>query len=700
MIPVATKDILTMKAAPPTKDVSAALPQTASPEMHFSLEFGLRGPTSVARKDRWANAVQQDATGIDNDVEVASNSTAQRIHAFSQAPNSTTDQANDLVHHEWDVFTAKPNSDDTSSQDRAAQIPLVYSFATLSTRTDESDVAIATAAKTHLLSQMPPNDPVQKAFPRSNVEATTPPPNSPASTYSSLPAAGEWPAEGKTTRNNQATEQQNKLETVPPVTQQAGKALTSLDAVQAAEREPQKTPTGDLSDAQASVKGPKSITADRQSATHTPLEAPPTHADSAPSGKDSASGARLEQSVSQNQVLSSVLEPAFQGLSENSLGVTGKRMVAMSEQAPVASLTNSPAAKLSTQASEAAQRTVSLQYDTRSVVAHAATIRTDSNGTNANAPQALGAQLLSAQSAVSTTTQPAPLQAAGPQSSVDPDLAMTSMPVHVSAIGKVASGPMSALILGTQSGPEAVEPSMLEAALSRDVSVVDETRSNARLDRLATSSAQASDSNSQTSAATPQSASAMLYSIPQAALNIAAHIQDDEAGFAPGEDVSFGAAVAAHASTAARSEVTANIGSTVLTVAQSVSRQITAAVVQMADQPVEIALSPEELGKVRLVLHASEHGMVVTVHAERPETLDLMRRNIGLLATDMRDLGYSELSFNFNDHPQHHSGQAGSKATTQGPNRDENRNIDTAVPILSPPKTPNDVTASGLDLRI
>lgn len=68
---------------------------------------------------------------------------------------------------------------------------------------------------------------------------------------------------------------------------------------------------------------------------------------------------------------------------------------------------------------------------------------------------------------------------------------------------------------------------------------------------------------------------------------------------------------------------------------------------------VEIALSPEELGHVRLTIH-SDDGTTATVRlsADRHETLDLMRRHIDLLAQDMRDLGYRELSFSFQDRPQ------------------------------------------------
>ena len=62
---------------------------------------------------------------------------------------------------------------------------------------------------------------------------------------------------------------------------------------------------------------------------------------------------------------------------------------------------------------------------------------------------------------------------------------------------------------------------------------------------------------------------------------------------------------------------------------------------------VELSLSPEELGRVRLRLHPSEAGLSVTITADRPETLDLMRRNIDLLAREFLEIGYQDTQFDF-----------------------------------------------------
>ncbi len=100
---------------------------------------------------------------------------------------------------------------------------------------------------------------------------------------------------------------------------------------------------------------------------------------------------------------------------------------------------------------------------------------------------------------------------------------------------------------------------------------------------------------------------------------------------------------------------------------RNVIQQIAQAAAQISDRPIELRLNPEELGRVRLVLSLGENNAIsVSIQAERPETLDLMRRNIGDLAREFRDLGYDNPEFSF-----------GSGAREQG-GRDE------AAPLRAP----------------
>ncbi|WP_198167846.1 flagellar hook-length control protein FliK [Ketogulonicigenium robustum] len=83
-----------------------------------------------------------------------------------------------------------------------------------------------------------------------------------------------------------------------------------------------------------------------------------------------------------------------------------------------------------------------------------------------------------------------------------------------------------------------------------------------------------------------------------------------------------------------------------------VLNQIEAAVARKGEGVVEIALSPEELGRLRLTLSEGQGGMVMQIQADRPETLDLLRRNLDQLAADLRDLGYGSVDFSFHQQSQ------------------------------------------------
>lgn len=101
------------------------------------------------------------------------------------------------------------------------------------------------------------------------------------------------------------------------------------------------------------------------------------------------------------------------------------------------------------------------------------------------------------------------------------------------------------------------------------------------------------------------------------------------------------------------SHVTGSIQSTPFTaphrmeLPKHVSRQIAEALQHMPVKPVEISLSPEELGRVRLAVSHSEAGILVSVLAERPETIDLMRRHINSLEAAFQEIGYSDIAFSF-----------------------------------------------------
>ncbi|WP_171236108.1 flagellar hook-length control protein FliK [Ruegeria sp. HKCCA6837] len=81
-------------------------------------------------------------------------------------------------------------------------------------------------------------------------------------------------------------------------------------------------------------------------------------------------------------------------------------------------------------------------------------------------------------------------------------------------------------------------------------------------------------------------------------------------------------------------------------IARAIAGQLAASIQGRAGSgAMEIALNPEELGRVSIVLNGRDDGMHMTIATERPETLELMRRHLSVLAEEFQKLGYGELNF-------------------------------------------------------
>lgn len=79
-----------------------------------------------------------------------------------------------------------------------------------------------------------------------------------------------------------------------------------------------------------------------------------------------------------------------------------------------------------------------------------------------------------------------------------------------------------------------------------------------------------------------------------------------------------------------------------------VAVQLAEAFAAKGERNVEVALNPEELGRVKMRVSTSENGIIVVIQTERPETGDLMRRHINELADEFRKMGFENISFEFN----------------------------------------------------
>lgn len=116
--------------------------------------------------------------------------------------------------------------------------------------------------------------------------------------------------------------------------------------------------------------------------------------------------------------------------------------------------------------------------------------------------------------------------------------------------------------------------------------------------------------------------------------------------------------------------------------------------VQNGGQKVDIALRPEELGQVRLSMSFSDAGATVTISAERPETLDLMRRHAEALADALRALGHGSVGFEF-EQQQSQPGQQASGPAGTGPEQ-PGTDSQTEQPTALPPTR----GIGGLDIRL
>ncbi|GEM_PF-1580192 len=130
-------------------------------------------------------------------------------------------------------------------------------------------------------------------------------------------------------------------------------------------------------------------------------------------------------------------------------------------------------------------------------------------------------------------------------------------------------------------------------------------------------------------------------------------------------------------------------------VMRHVAQQLVDVARQMPDRPVELALNPEELGRVRLTFTTTDGGIHVAVMAERGETMDLLRRHIETLAQEFRELGYKDVNFAFSQNGQN-------EAQNDGSDNQDNTESESA-PAQPNPLAPVQLSlepSAGLDLRL
>lgn len=129
-------------------------------------------------------------------------------------------------------------------------------------------------------------------------------------------------------------------------------------------------------------------------------------------------------------------------------------------------------------------------------------------------------------------------------------------------------------------------------------------------------------------------------------------------------------------------------------IAAPVLRQIVEVLHKSPDRPIELVLNPEELGRVRMSMTTTDGGISVAILAERPETLDFLRRHIDLLGQDFKALGYENIAFSFgNGTPAEDHPDTGDAGVTPDGTSDQELPKDHTINLTIGP-------ASGVDIRL
>jgi hypothetical protein len=106
-----------------------------------------------------------------------------------------------------------------------------------------------------------------------------------------------------------------------------------------------------------------------------------------------------------------------------------------------------------------------------------------------------------------------------------------------------------------------------------------------------------------------------------------------------------------------------------------------------------LTLAPAELGQLSLQITTEGDAVSVLFQAERPETLDLLRRHADLLLTDLRQAGIDNATLGF-------GGWGGGRSPGDASPRFQSDQADPASASAAPAAHPRAAKAGGLDLRL
>ncbi|RBI84614.1 hypothetical protein DRV85_11710 [Rhodosalinus halophilus] len=131
--------------------------------------------------------------------------------------------------------------------------------------------------------------------------------------------------------------------------------------------------------------------------------------------------------------------------------------------------------------------------------------------------------------------------------------------------------------------------------------------------------------------------------------------------------------------------------------AARLAQQVAEAAARSPDRVTDIALEPEELGRLRLGIVTGDTSVTVQIQAERPETLDLLRRHLDQLTEEFRRLGYASVAIDIGSDGASSGGRGGedpSSARAVEGATETDLSESNHVRAARPP------AAGGLDLRL
>lgn len=126
--------------------------------------------------------------------------------------------------------------------------------------------------------------------------------------------------------------------------------------------------------------------------------------------------------------------------------------------------------------------------------------------------------------------------------------------------------------------------------------------------------------------------------------------------------------------------------------AERIVHQLAPALRILPDGVAELNLSPEELGRLRLSMVSDGDSMVVHVAADRPDTLDLLRRHVDLLGNALREAGFSDVDCSFSGN--------GRDALPMPPTQESGEDPGLTEDVPGPATPARPATDKRLDLRL